>query len=143
MTAETLALQRMDDIKALKKVLNGKLVIQPEDLKYIYRIGKKSEEPKSRPIIMMFTNKEKRYEILQQRELKYINEESAETVNIYISIPIVPKKQREELKELRIRLKERREKGELNIKISNGKIVENALPFRGQPQLCWGDSNHL
>ena len=141
-TAETLELQRMDDIKALKKVLNGKLVIQPEDLKNIYRIGKKSEEPKARPIIMMFTNKEKRYEILQQRELKYINEDSAETVNIYIN-PDRTKKQREELKELRSRLKERREKGELNIKISNGKIIENALPFRGQPQLCWGDSNHF
>ena len=88
-----------------------------------------------RPIIIKFTSLEKRSEILSLRNVFYTTKDNSK-IPIYIC-PDRTIKEQEEHKKLVKQLKERREKGEENIKISNGKIVEYTLPFRANAQSVW------
>ena len=137
-TSSDLETQNKDDIKILQKVLNEKIVIKPNDLQNIYRKGNKSVNNKCRPIIMRFTNQEKRSEILGLRDLKYFFTDNSTTIKIYIS-PDRTIQQRDEHKKLVLQLKEKRAEGNKNLTIQNGRLVEYVQPFRKAPQKFWGD----
>ena len=122
------------DIIKLKSTLNGKIVIEKEDIKSIYRIGIKKNESRPRPLIIKFTNIEKRNEAIKLDDLVYCSND-IET-RIYIQ-PDKTKKEVEQHRELVRQLKERRANGEENIVIRNGKII-SLVPFRPDPQSLWG-----
>ena len=92
------------------------------------------DKTKNRPIIVKFANLETRRKVLALRNLNYKN--SGELQNIYITTDKT-KKEQEEHRKLVIELKQRKQKGEDNIVIKNGRIVK-MLPFRANPQSYWG-----
>ena len=83
---------------------------------------------------MKFSTLQKKIEILKLRNL-YIKHEN-ENIQIYIN-PDRTYNERIKQKKLLEELKTRREAGEENILIRNGKIMK-ALPFRFDPQSDWG-----
>ena len=111
--------KRDDEIK-LKKVIGPMCSMKNNHIAYILRKGEKKDN-KCRPIIMKLSDPDKRTELLNLRNLKYV--EDNVITKIFIS-PDRTKKQQDENKELVKKLKERRQNGENNIFIKNGKIVE-------------------
>ena len=122
------------DILKLKSTFNGKIIIEKEDIKSIYRKGINKNKPRSRPLIIKFTSIEKRNEVLDLEDL--VHEDNNLITKIYIH-PDKTTKEIEQHRELVKVLNERREKGEENIGIRNGKIV-SLVPFRPDPQSLWG-----
>ena len=122
-----------NDIKIIKTVLNGKVDLGKNDVKAMYRKGN-DEASKPRPIIIKFSSHETKIEILKLRNIVY--NDSKKDHQIFIA-PDRTTKEQALHRELVQKMKERREKGEENIGIRNGKIV-NLQPFRANPQLYWG-----
>ena len=60
------------------------------------------------------------------------------TLCTFIPDPDRTKKEIEEQRQLVKELKERRDNGEENIGIRNGKVIQFGNPFRNSPQFCWG-----
>ena len=149
----------VDDIAKLHSILDNHIQLKKEDIKAIYRMGQKNSKI-TRPIVMKMVNKNKRNEVLRLRGLEYKentndneegneeegNEEGNEdeekdeeekSIKIFTS-PHRTKAEQEIHRKLVIELKERRSKGEQNIQIKNGKIIQYQ-PFRGDAQQCWAD----
>ena len=126
------------DVKKVNSILRGKIDLKREDFKAIFRRGEVSEN-KTRPIIMILNNMEKRTELLKLRNLTYeeSNTENNETTtnNIYIA-PDRTWQEQEVHRKLVLELKERKQKGEDNIYIKNGKIMK-FQPFRVDSHLFW------
>ena len=118
------------DVLKLKTILNEKIVIDKQDIKSIYRIGVNKNSSRPRPLIIKFTNIEKRNEAIQLTDLIYTSGKN-EDIRIFIQ-PDKTKKEIEQHKILIQQLRERRANGEENIVIRNGKIISLA-PFRLDP----------
>lgn len=123
-----------DDLRNLQKVFENRIVIKKEDLKAVYRKGNLADS-KPRRIVIKFSSFEKKLEILRLRNLIFKTDE-----NEVIKISLAPErtyKEQLEHQKLVLELKERRNSGEENLLIRNGKIVKYT-PFRGDPQSYWG-----
>lgn len=121
------------DVETIKTVFNGKVKLGKDDVKAMYRIGNE-EAAKPRPIVIKFSSIATKTEILKLRDIVF--NDSQNDHQIFIT-PDRTRKEQAEHRELVKKLKERRNKGEENIGIRNGKIV-NLQPFRTNPQLLWG-----
>lgn len=129
------------DIGKLRKVFKGKVAIKAEDIKTARRVGiKKQDAANPRPFIMVFNNPSKRKEVLALRNLCYKeNEGDEEEIGSRVFVhPDRTKKEVEAHKLLVNEMKKRREEGEENLGIRNGKIVKFGNPFRNRPQFNWG-----
>ena len=135
--AESVEDQYKDDVTKFQNILSNKVPIRKDDVKAFFRIGKERNSSKPRPIVIKLSNEDIRLKLLKLRNLQY-NDDSQD-YNIYIN-PDRTKKEQEIYRKLLSELKERRSKGEENIAIRNGKIVE-ILPFRRNPQLYWGSAS--
>ena len=123
------------DVAIIKTIFKDKVILEKEDIKSMFRIGLNKDATKSRPIIIKFTSIEKKTEVLKIKDLQYIDSNNLEH-NIYMTHDRT-KKEQEEHRKLVKKLKERRENGEENLVIRNGKIIQ-LQPFRPNPQLFWG-----
>jgi hypothetical protein len=114
--------------------LHDKVKLEKDDVKAMYRIGQKNDSTKPRPIIIKFSSIDTKIEVLKLRNILYNDLESDHRIFI---TPDRTRKEQAKHKELTKILKERRLKGEQNLVIRNGKIVQ-LQPFRPNPQLYWG-----
>ena len=121
-----------DDMIKLKSILFPRQGFNPEHVQHAFRIGKKSDH-KIRPIVIKFTDEETRLNVLKMKDLTYT--ENSEIVNIYVNVDKT-KQQVLEHKKLLQELMNRRDSGETNLVIRNGKIVQKQ-PFRPSPQSVW------
>ena len=95
----------------------------------MFRVGKKSEEGKHRPLIVKFENSEKKNEYLKKNtELK-----NADGTKIYVNPDLTPK-QRAERKQLVLDMNARRDNGEEDLVIRNNAIVNKKNFPKGQAQ---------
>ena len=124
-----------DDMRKLQEILQTRVDIQKEDLKEVFRIGPKGKTTKPRPIIIKFTSTEKKFEVLKERELYFLSGD--ERIRIFIT-PDRTLKQQAEHKKLIEELKQRKQDGESNLVIRNGKIITLQMPFRLDPRSFWG-----
>ena len=118
-----------DDINKLQQTFSGKFKLDKKDVTYIRRIGKSSNNSnndKTRPIIIQFKDNKKKIEALKLRNLKYIG--ANDNINIYIS-PDRTQKQQVIHKKLIEEVKQRKDNGEPNLYIYNGKIVNSNQAF--------------
>ena len=122
------------DVEAIRTIFSGEIDLEKEDIKSMFRIGLNKDATKPRPIIIKFTSIEKKTEVLQLKDLTYID--SNTEYNICITHDRT-KKEQDEHKNLVKKLKERKENGEEDLVIRNGKIIQ-LRPFRPNPQLFWG-----
>ncbi len=128
------------DIAKLRQLFEGKVEIKAEDIVGVRRIGvKKTDAIYPRPFIIKFRNLSKRKEVLALRNLFFkVNKNEEEAGNRVFVHPDRTKKEVEEHRLLVNELKKRREDGEENIGIKNGKIIKFGNPFRERPQFNWG-----
>lgn len=143
-----------DDIKKLHVVLDEHITLKKENIEAIYRIGIKSND-KTRPIIMKLNDKETRSDLLKLRGLKYNvikdklcekedeaakdDEKNKQTNSIKIFIsPDRTKSEQDFHRKLVAKLNERKDKGEKNLYIKNGQIVQYQ-PFRANAQQSWAE----
>ena len=124
------------DVEIIKGLFSDHIHLNKEDVKGLYRIPRlrNSNATKPRPIIIRFATLEKRNEALKLRNL--LHKDTKGEHKIYIT-PDRTKREQAEHKKLVEQLKLRKAKGEENLVIRNGKIVE-WLPFRANPQYYWG-----
>ena len=132
--ADSIEDQYKEDVSKFKEILSNEIVLEKEDVKAFYRIGQEAKSSKPRPIILKLTNEDVRRKLLMLRNLIFTN--SSNECKVFIN-PDRTKKEQEAHRKLLSELKERKSKGEENIVIRNGKIIE-FLPFRRNPQLFWG-----
>ena len=139
-----------EDISKLHSILDENIFLKKEDLKAIYRVGIKHND-RPRPIVMKLTTNEKKIDLLKLRGLVYratdqqehvtnnedTTDEEAQPIRIFIS-PDRTRTEQENHRRLVSTLKERIAKGEKNLYIRNGKILQYQ-PFRGDAQLCWAN----
>jgi hypothetical protein len=118
----------IDDVKKLKEIFQNKVSLEKNDVKEIYRIGRK-DKSNSRPVIIKLTSVEKKFELLKQTELYYGKE------RIFIA-PDRTRKQQTDHKKLVAELKKRRLDGEDGLMIRNGKISKSQPLVRLLPDEC-------
>lgn len=139
--------QMKEDFTAVKYIYNTKATLSSRDFTHITRLGNKpkaDEENRIRPIRLTFANHVKRQEILRNNKNLILEDESftpctsefcdnkgSKHKHIYVS-PDKTRKQRDEEKELRKQLKQRKEM-EPDLVIRNGRIMKK--PTRAR----WGD----
>ena len=122
-----------EDVRKLKNVLKDQIEIKPEDIKTIFRKQQSNENKRPRALLLKFNNVEKRTEILKLRNLTF--KDSEKSIQIYIN-PDRTYNERMQHKKARDELKARRDEGEENLLIRNGKVVKYQ-PFRFDPQSDW------
>ena len=136
--------QMKEDFAAVKYIYNTKATLGSRDLTQIIRLGKKSkadEENKIRPIKITFANQAKKQEILRNNKnlilegtefpactSDFCDEQGRKHKHIYVS-PDKTRKQRDEEKELRKLLKQRKTT-EPDLIIRNGKIIKKPTRAR-------------
>ena len=108
------------DLASLNEILahSLKTKVPPQSVKNILRLGPKKSD-KIRPLKVSFQDINLKRDILGKAKLLAHGPHK----NIFISLDLTPQ-QREKDRELRVRLKERRDAGETDLYISKGKIVE-------------------
>ena len=107
------------DLQKVEKLLNEIEVTAPK--MNLARLGKRLDTEKPRPIKIELENEGEKFKILKKAgKIKEIDVEEFKKIIISSDMTI---KQRELDKILREELKERRQKGERNIKIKNGRII--------------------
>ena len=121
-----------EDVLKIKQILDPQITIEKKNISSIFRPGFKSHD-KVRPIIMKFNDATTRLKLLKLRNLKY--QQGDIQTSIYIT-PDRTLKQQEFHKKLVMELKRRKENGEENIYIKNGKI-QQLQPFRTNLQSQW------
>ena len=122
------------DYEVLNEAYNQKFA-KNTDIDACFRVGKKTESV--RPLIVSFKNEEIKKTMLSQgRELSI--KRNNEEIRIYSSIDRT-QKQREQHKLLVETLKIRKENGEDNLAIKNGRIVENFQKIGGPARVRWAD----
>ena len=124
------------DVTKLKELLDGKIKLEPNHIKAIFRVGKSQSDSKPRPVILKLTNTEIRTEFLKLRNLNL--EEAGQKWSIFIH-PDRTRQEQIKHKALISELKQRRDNGEQHLVIRGDKIIES-LPFRKIPQSFWGEA---
>lgn len=113
-------------------IFADKINIKKEDILDVYRINTKNKSD-PRPIIIKFTNLEKKTEALKLRNL-VLNHNSTET-KIYIA-PDRTIKQQQKHRQLIKELKEKAKIEEGWI-LRNDKLIKRSQPFRQTAQILW------
>ena len=108
-----------EDLSAVMKVFEAMDIEEQEVVKKCVRLGKK-EQGKNRPTKIILNDKGLRSRILKRAK---VLKDVADVERVYVG-PDLTKMQRTEQKELRKELLARREKGETDIFIRRGKIVQ-------------------
>ena len=109
------------DYLKVSEVLDGKAIVAREDIRDIFRVGKKGESDTNRPLLLKFREEDKKMEVLRaSKDLSIIV--NNEIKSVYANIDRTPK-QREEFNRLRAELKKRTDKGEQGLIIRGNKIV--------------------
>ena len=133
----------------------------PSDVEELFRLGEKDLSTAPRPVLIRFNSIETRNRILRARNLRYRkskteseNDKNAEDdkeedeedgdgddkkedgIPVFLA-PDRTKKEQEAHKKLVKELKKRKDEGEVNLIIRNGKVIPKE-PFRFRPQTCWG-----
>ena len=122
------------DYEVLNEAYNQKFA-KNTDIDACFRVGKKTDSV--RPLIVSFKNEEIKKTMLSQgRELSI--KRNNEEIRIYSSIDRT-QKQREQHKLLVETMKSRKENGEDNLGIKNGRIVENFQKIGGPTRVRWAD----
>ena len=123
-----------EDMKKLKDVLFLKDGFNPAHVKRAYRVSREKTPGKIRPMVIVFNDQTTRMNVLKMNDLTY--SQDCETVCLYTGIDKT-KRQVNEHKLLVTELINRRNAGESDLIIRNGKIVKKR-PFRPTPQSLWG-----
>ena len=123
-----------EDMKKLKDVLFLKDGFNPAHVKRAYRVSREKTPGKIRPMVIVFNDQTTRMNVLKMNDLTYSHD--GETVRLYTGIDKT-KRQVNEHKLLVTELINRRNAGESDLIIRNGKIVKKR-PFRPTPQSLWG-----
>ena len=123
-----------DDWVNVKKVFERKgLELKKNDLGNMYRLGRDKIQGRSRPLLIRFEREEQKREVLHYcKDLKLVREK--ESTPIFYSMDLTIK-EREERRKLVAELKKRKENGQTNVAIRNGKIV-NIIGSRPQ-RVSW------
>ena len=108
----------------------------PENIDSCYRVGKKNED-KTRPLVVKFKSADTRNKILSNSRDLFLTENRNRTP-VFVSIDRTPK-QRAEHKKLVTELKSRKENGDENIGIRNGRIIENFQKSTTSTRIRWAD----
>ena len=124
-----------EDINSIKLLFANRVELQKQDIIEVYRKGNKNNGS-ARRIIIKFSSYEKKIEILKLRNLHFKTDSDDVVINIVHDRTITQQIQHKKLVK---ELKERREKGESDIYIKNGKIIQYKQPFRPAPQDFWGN----
>ena len=106
----------------LLKSAHDENIIKPDQIKTIFRVGKK-KDGEARPLVVRFKAYEDKQRVLKQTgdlKVRWQNE----VIDVYASIDRT-EEQRKEHKELVRKLKARKEAGEMNLVIRDDKIIEN------------------
>ena len=129
--------ESLEDLNKIKTLLMEKADLKKGDIVNFKRAGstKPTAEEKPRPIIITLSDMSKRLEILKLRDLTFSDDASDMNIKIYVSPDRTPK-QRELHRNLRKKIKERKELGESDLVIRNYKIVK-IQPFRFRPDEHW------
>ena len=119
---ETIPVDRMEaDYQKVNEILTEKTEVTREDIRDIFRVGKKSDNGTKRPLMLKFHDEERKMEVLRVcKNLSIIDNNEIKTV--FVNIDRTPK-QREEFNKLRAEVKERTAKGEKGLIIRGNKIV--------------------
>ena len=110
---------RQEDLQKATEVLRTIVDIDEEEIEEPVRLGKKGERP--RCLRMKIKNLEKKKEIINKAK-KINRKETPQSERIYINQDLTPA-QREEERNLRKELKDRKAAGEKNLFIRNNKIL--------------------
>ena len=122
-------------MKKLKDVFFPREGFNPDHVKNAYRIGKKRED-KTRPVVIRFIDVTTRLNVLKMDNLVYNGE--SETP-LYVDTDKT-RRQVAEHKKLFLELQSRRDEGESDLVIRNGKIIKKQS-FRPTLQSIWGNSS--
>ena len=136
LNSENLQENYKNDVQIVKELFNDRISLNKEDVKSLFRKGEIKDSLRPRPIIIKFSTTELKNKVLSLRNLTYTDKTDQTEHQIFI-VPDRTRKEQLEHKKLTEELKKRRQDGEQNIIIRNGKIVSR-LPFRSNPQLFWG-----
>ncbi len=123
-----------EDWVSVKKVFERKgLNLKKNDIGNVYRLGREKIHGRSRPLLIRFEREDKKREILKYcKDLKLVVDKESRPIFYSMDLTI---KEREERKKLVAELKKRKENGQMNIAIRNGKIV-NVIGSRPQ-RVSW------
>ena len=123
-----------EDWGSIKEVFERKgLEIKKNDVGNLYRLGRDKVIGKSRPLLMRFETEEKKREVMSYcKDLKLVVNKESRSIFYSMDLTI---KEREERKKLVEELKKRKENGQKNVTIRNGKIV-NVIGSRPQ-RISW------
>ena len=157
-----------DDVKKLHSILDAHVTLEKEEIKAIYRIGPKDNKRPRPIIMKLTKKEKRNDllklrgleynenvkdieaiddndneeidgndEINEDKEITENRQMETNTIKIFIS-PDRTKTEQEQHRRLVAKLKERKNNGEKNLHIKNGKIVKYQ-PFRGDAQLYWAE----
>ena len=124
--------QRLADFYKIQRIYEDKVEIKERDLSNITRLGKKVTN-KIRPVLVTFKSEDQRMTVLRNnKDLKLL--EANKSTRIFVSTDKTPK-EREAENQLRAELQRRKNDGEDNLVIRNGKI----LLFRPAAHKSWAN----
>ena len=136
--SESLSKAFEEDAKNVLDLIDPKKELKSVDILDIRRIGSKESSTLPRSIIVKCNSTELRNKLLKLRNIKFsCNNKETE---VYIS-PDRTKIEQLAHKKLVRELKDRKNKGEHDIMIRNGKIIKKQQPFRFRLQDFW--SSHI
>lgn len=122
------------DFSNILKVIDPNNQFDKEDIVDLYRIPC-NQTP--RPICIKFKSNELKYQVLKMQDLKIVVNGTEHRI---FTAPDRTKKEQEQHRKLVSERNERRKKGESNLIIRGGKIVEgDNRPFRFKPHEYWGE----
>ncbi len=117
------ALRMEYDFSCVKTLYENYCVIEPKNVKNLFRIGKK-EDGKVRPLLVKFENSELKTNLLRNsKDLKLMDSGNASVYKIGVS-PDRTQMERDTHKNLVNQIKERTTKGEKDLIIRGGKILK-------------------
>ena len=123
---------RLADFYKIQRIYEDRVEIKEKDISNIVRLGKKVPD-KVRPVLVTLKSEDQRMNILRNnKDLKLL--EANKSTRIFVSTDKTPK-EREEENQLRAELQRRKDEGEENLIIRNGKI----LLFRPPAHKSWAN----
>ena len=123
--------EKKHDAEKIQDIISDKLGIQDVEIDNVVRLGKRNDEAvHPRLVKVVLKSQDKKMQILRKsKELKNHDEDDVKKVFI---VPDMTPKEREKDKALRKELYERRDKGENDLFIREGKILKRRVDKRQQ-----------
>ena len=131
---ENLSENYKEDVKSILDIIDPKKELKLSDFSEIRRIGEKNTKSSPRSILIKCNSSTVRNQILQLRNLIFTQNNVKH--QIFLS-PDRTKIEQAAHKKLIAELKDRKNSGETDIMVRNGKIVKKQQPFRFKLQDFW------